>query len=115
MDTKAITEAAAATLSGTVPFPEIVAKLIAAGVEYYHVDYVGRCTQFYDGTDGRVITPIDYENLPIVAADFNAAELRAAIFDSQRNGQKYRDFSARAMAAGVQGYFAFLRGRRVTY
>jgi uncharacterized protein YbcV (DUF1398 family) len=115
MDTKAITEAAAATLAGTMPFPEIVAKLIAAGVEYYHVDYVGRCKQFYDGTGGRVITPIDYEDLPVVASEFNSSELRAAILDSQRNGQKYRDFSARAMAAGVLGYFAFLRGRRVTY
>lgn len=37
------------------------------------------------------------------------------IGDSQRNGQKYRDFTRRAMAAGVQGYYAFLRGRRVTY
>ncbi len=35
--------------------------------------------------------------------------------DSQRNGQKYYDFSVRAMQAGVQGYFAFLRGQRVTY
>ena len=37
------------------------------------------------------------------------------IGDSQRNGQNYRDFTHRAMAAGVQGYYAFLRGRRVTY
>jgi hypothetical protein len=41
--------------------------------------------------------------------------LRANILDSQRNGQAYRDFTRRAMAAGVQGYFAFLCGKRVTY
>jgi hypothetical protein len=34
MNTQAITEAAQATLASTLPFPEIVAKLIAAGVEY---------------------------------------------------------------------------------
>jgi uncharacterized protein YbcV (DUF1398 family) len=50
-----------------------------------------------------------------VAADFDAAALRADILDSQRNGQKYRDFTRRAMKAGAQGYFAFLRGKRVTY
>ena len=41
MDTALIVEAARDTLAGTAPFPEIVAKLMAAGVEYYHVDYAG--------------------------------------------------------------------------
>jgi uncharacterized protein YbcV (DUF1398 family) len=62
-----------------------------------------------------VVTPINYEGLPPAPADFDAAALRADILDSQRNRQKYRDFTRRAMAAGVQGYFAFLRGKRVTY
>jgi hypothetical protein len=65
MDTRAITEAAATTLAGTLPFPEIVAKLIATGVEYYHVDYAGACKQFYDGVGGRVVTPVPYEGLPV--------------------------------------------------
>ena len=50
-----------------------------------------------------------------MAADFDAAAVRADILDSQRNNQPYRDFTRRAMAAGVQGYFAFLRGKRVIY
>jgi hypothetical protein len=33
----------------------------------------------------------------------------------QRHGQPYREFTRRAMAGGVQGYIAFLRGKRVTY
>jgi uncharacterized protein YbcV (DUF1398 family) len=115
MDTQAISEVAEATLAGTIAFPEVVAKQIAAGVEYYHVDYVVRCKQFYDGVGGRVVTPIPYEKLPPVAAGLDVAALRATILDSQQKGQKYRDFTHRAMAAGVQGYFAFLRGKRVTY
>ena len=39
----------------------------------------------------------------------------ALALDSQTQGQKYRDFTIRAMKAGVQGYIAFLRGQRVTY
>jgi hypothetical protein len=62
-----------------------------------------------------VVTPINYEGLPPIAADFSAENVRANILDSQRNGQKYRDFTRRAMESGVQGYFAFLRGKRVTY
>jgi uncharacterized protein YbcV (DUF1398 family) len=115
METTVIIEAAAASRGGTQAFPEVVRMLMSAGVEYYHVDYVGRCIQYYDGIDGRVTTAIEFSGLPPVAPELDAAALRAAILDSQRNGQKFRDFSVRAMAAGVQGYYAFLRGRRVTY
>ena len=66
-------------------------------------------------TGDLVVTLIPYEGLPTVAENFDAPALQAAIQDSQRNGQTYRDFTQRAMVAGVQGYFAFLRGQRVTY
>lgn len=115
MNASAVHEAAAATLAGTMPFPQIVAKLIDAGVEYYHVDYVGRCKRFYDGDGTCVITPIPFEGLPSVAPELDTAALCDDIRDSQQNGQHYRDFTIRAMRAGVQGYFAFLRGQRVTY
>ena len=115
MNTEIITEAARATLAGTLPFPEIVRRLIETGVEYYHVDYVALRTCFYSAAGDVVTTPLTYEGLPPVAADFDLAELRAAILDSQRHGQHYRDFTRRAMQAGVQGYIAFLRGQRVTY
>jgi len=115
MDTNIVTETARRTLAGTISFPEVVSRLLATGVEYYHVDYVGRRKTFY-GTDGvMVVTPIDYEGLPPVAAEFSVEALKADIRDSQRNGQPYRDFTRRAMEAGVQGYVAYLRGQRVTY
>jgi uncharacterized protein YbcV (DUF1398 family) len=115
MNTEVIAEAARATLDGSIPFPEVVRRLIETGVEYYHVDYVALRKSFYSAGGEVVTTPIPYESLPAVAADFDAAGLRAAILDSQRHGQHYRDFTRRAMQAGVQGYFAFLRGKRVTY
>jgi uncharacterized protein YbcV (DUF1398 family) len=115
MNSKIILEVATKTLAGTMSFPEVVGQLLAAGVEYYQVDYVGLRKMFYSADGDVVVTPINYEGLPPVAADFDAAALRANIFDSQRNGQKYRDFTRRAMEAGTQDYFAFLRGKRVTY
>jgi len=45
----------------------------------------------------------------------SAAALRANFLGSQRNGQPHREFARRAMAGGVQGYIAFLRGKRVTW
>lgn len=115
MNTQIVVEAACATLAGTLPFPEVVRRLIETGVEYYHVDYVALHKTYYSADGDVIVTPITYEGLPAVAADFDAVGLRAAILDSQRHGQSYRDFSRRAMAAGVQGYIAFLRGQRVTY
>lgn len=115
MNTEIITAAAQATLAGTMPFPEIVGRLIETGVESYHVDYLTLRMTYYGSGGGVVITPITYEGLPEVAPDFDAAGLRGAILDSQQHGQHFRDFTRRAMTAGVQGYMAFLRGGRVTY
>lgn len=110
-----IRKLAEVTLSGSMPFPEIVGNLIKEGVEYYHVDYVSLSFSFYSASGGVVVAPLAFEGLPGVAIDFNAAELRAAILDSQQNGQKFRQFCIRAAKAGVQSYFAFLRGQRVLY
>ncbi len=115
MNTELVKQAAEATLAGTKLFPEIVGLLIEASVEYYHVDYVGLRKTFYSRSGEIMATSITYQELPPVAADFDVAALRADILDSQRNNQHYRDFTRRAMQAGVQGYFAFLRGQRVTY
>ena len=79
------------------------------------MDYVALRKTFYSADGDVAVTPINYEGLPPVAAEFSIENLRANIFDSQRNGQSYRDFTRRAMEAGVQGYFVFLRGKRVTY
>lgn len=110
-----IKQMAEATLSGSMPFPDIVGNLIEQSVEYYHVDYVSRSFSFYSANGGVVVAPLILEDLPEVAADFNVAELRAAIVDSQQNDQKYRQFCVRALASEVQSYFAFLRGQRVLY
>ena len=115
MNTEVIVQTARATLVGTISFPEVVQRLLAAGVEYYHVDYAGMRKTFYGADGDTVVTPILYEALPPVAPEFSVEALRANILDSQRHGQNYRDFTRRAMEAGVQGYYAFLRGKRVTY
>lgn len=104
-----------ATLSGSLPFPEILGKLIAEGVEYYHVDYVALQMNFYSAAGAVVRVPLSFEGLPAVAEAFDSPALKAAILDSQQNSQKFREFSHRAAEAGVAGYFAFLRGQRVTY
>jgi len=115
MNAPLIHEAAHATHEATLPFPEIVAMLIDAGVEFYHVDYLSRTTTFHEGEGESVVVELPYEDLPPVAAEFDVEAVRADILDSQTKGQTHEGFTRRAMRAGVQGYFAFLRGGRVTY
>jgi uncharacterized protein YbcV (DUF1398 family) len=115
MNANVIRELAQLTLSGGAPFPEIVGRLIAEGVEYYHVDYVRLQFAFYGVDGGVVVAPLTIEGLPEVAIQFDRPQLRAAILDSQQNSQKFARFSVRAMEAGVQAYYAFLRGKRVSY
>lgn len=115
MNADVIKKMAEVTLTGSMPFPEIVGNLVKEGVEYYRVDFIALSFCFYSASGGVVIAPLKLEGLPEVATDFNVAELRAAILDSQQNGQKFRQFCARAMVSGVQSYFAFLRGQRVLY
>lgn len=115
MDADKISEMSKASLLGTLSFPEIVKNLIEAGVEYYHVDYVSKRKHFYSGSGNVVVTSLTFEDLPQVAPELSIPSLKEAIIDSQQNRQTYREFSKRAMNAGVQGYTAFLRGQRVTY
>ena len=58
MNTKIITDTARKTLDGTISFPEVVNQLLAAGVEYYHVDYVGKRKAFYS-ENGDVVVEAD--------------------------------------------------------
>ncbi len=115
MNASNITEAARRTLKGTITFPEVVAQCLGAGVEYYHMDYVTLRKTFY-GVEGEVVvTSMPLEGLPAIAEELSVEALKDNIRDSQQNGQSFPEFTRRAMEAGVQGYYAFLRGRRVTY
>jgi uncharacterized protein YbcV (DUF1398 family) len=115
MDADAVASLAKTTLEGTLPFPQIVGELLAQGVEYYHVDYASKSFTFYSATGAATTAALTFEGLPSISQDWDGNALKEAILDSQQNGQKFRQFCARAMSAGVQGYFAFLRGKRVTY
>ena len=109
MDSKLILEAARGTLDGTLSFPEVVGQLLAAGVEYYHVDYVGLRKRFYSAEGEMVATSINYEGLPPVAPEFDAAALRANILDSQRHGQSIASSPGarwRAVCRGISPFCA---------
>lgn len=115
MNVNEISLIASSSHDGKLTFPEAIGKLIDNGVAYYHVDYVACSTTYYSTLGATVLLPIEFEGLPVISENFDVAALKATILESQKNGQNYRVFCGRAMQAGVQGYIAFLLGKRVTY
>ena len=82
-------ECAIRSHEGSIAFPQVVAKLAAAGIERYHADFQAGVTTYYlpDGAEKSV----------------------------QRGEMNYQQFVARVMAAGCVGYTVFIAGRRVIY
>ncbi len=101
---------------GTLSFPEIVGKLIAAGFESYEVNYRRNIQTFYlpDG-DSVVLDMRPFSRN--VAATFDAAEIERLVRWAQADSADYSyvSFSENAMAAGCAGYIVSFSGRRVVY
>ena len=114
MSKQVIHELAIATQQGKMTFPQVVKGLLEIGVESYLVDFAAKQKTHYlvDGTTHPV--PMILEPGPI-AAEFNNADLVAAIRDAQTDTVRYPEFVKRSTSAGVIGYWAFLTGKRVIY
>jgi uncharacterized protein YbcV (DUF1398 family) len=108
-----LAECAHASDEGRITFPEVVATLLAAGVERYHVDLQG--VRSYHLRNGLSETVVGAPVAVPVAERFSAADVAAAIRASQNGEIGYREFCGRIAQAGCPGYIAFLAGRRVLY
>ncbi|MGB8543541.1 MAG: DUF1398 family protein [Candidatus Acidiferrales bacterium] len=104
----------AETQAGKLIFPEVVRRLLDAGVESYFCDLAVRQETFYM-SDGK--THSEKMTLPPaqIALEFSPSEVVAAIRGAQADTIRYPEFVKRSVAAGVIAYWAFLTGRRVIY
>ena len=97
-----------------ITFPQVVGKLMAAGVERYHADLV-RDEKIYYMPDG------ENERTPCYAVEvepshaFAASGVDAAVRAIQRGEIKYREFCARIAKAGCVGYIVSMAGKRAVY
>lgn len=119
MDTERIAIAEAnlrASHDGSLSFPELVGKLMAAGFEGYAVDY-RRNTQTYYLPDGDSLVLDRPAIAATVAAAFDPSEIERLVRWAQANPADYSyvAFSERAMAAGCAGYLVSFLGRRALY
>jgi uncharacterized protein YbcV (DUF1398 family) len=101
---------------GTMPFPEIVGTLIAAGFEGYLVDY-RRNTTTYFLPDGDSLVLENRASHGGVAARFDQAGIAAQVRWAQSDPPEYSyaAFCRNVKASGCAGYIASFPGRRVLY
>ncbi|CCE02448.1 hypothetical protein [Bradyrhizobium sp. STM 3809] len=101
---------------GSLGFPEIVGRLMAAGFESYAVDY--RCnTQSWYLPDGDHLTLPMQPAAGHVASTFDVPMIERLVRWAQTNpaDYSYTAFCEKAKAAGCAGYIVSFLGRRVVY
>lgn len=114
MDVNVIVECKSASLENSITFPEVVQKMLAAGVERYIVDLVSRQCHYY-GVDN------EYYHLALgfdpgtVALTFNSVEVQKSLKDIQQQVLDYKNFLSRIAVSGCSHYEAFLTGKKVIY
>jgi uncharacterized protein YbcV (DUF1398 family) len=114
MDTLIMHEVSLKTQEGKMTFPEVVGRLLEAGVESYFVDFAAGRKIFY-AADGATHSEAMVLKLDPVAEEFSAPEVIAAIRGAQADTVRYPEFVKRSAAAGVIAYWAFLAGKQVVY
>ncbi len=100
----------------TMSFPESVRMLMEAGFDGYAVDF-RRSTRTYYMPDGEAIELKAARTPALVAEQFDAATVKAAIREAQAlvPGYTYKGFCATVAGAGCAGYLVSFTGRRVLY
>ncbi len=114
MDTSAMHAVMTETQAGKLRFPDVVGRLLQAGVESYFVDFARSKETLYMA-DGQTHSERMTLACDTVAEQYSAEGILAAIRGAQADTVRYPEFVKRSTAAGVIGYWAFLTGKKVVY
>ena len=111
---EAIREVLAESHDGQLVFPQVVQRLLAAGVTSYFVDLL-RSEDVVYLADDTTLTIKMHLPLDPVAEEFSKSAVVAAIRAAQKDEIRYPEFMRQSAVAGVVGYWAFLTGKKVIY
>jgi len=114
MNTQVMHEVLTESQAGKLTFPEVVRRLLEAGVESYFVDFATGRETVYTTTGETWVTDMTVHR-DAVAEDFSEAGIVAAIRGAQADTVRYPEFVKRSTGAGVIAYWAYLTGRKVVY
>jgi uncharacterized protein YbcV (DUF1398 family) len=100
--------------AGTLTFPQVVGRLMEAGVESYYAD-LRRATKIYYMPDGEshVVNAAKPDGKP--AHGFSADGVVAALREVQSRKIDYHMFCEKILAAGCVAYIVSIAGRRAVY
>ena len=100
--------------SGRLMFPQVVTKLMAAGVERYHADLQRAEKTFYLPDGGSHVVACDPVGTRPAEA-FSPELVGRAIRAIQAGRIDYKTFCRQIVDAGCVGYFVSIAGRRAVY
>jgi len=98
----------------SLSFPQVVARLMDAGVEWYHADLL-RSEKTYYLPDGKSHAVPNAALSHAPAHEFSPAGVENAIRAIQAQSITYKEFCERIGAAGCVGYFVSFPGRQAIY
>lgn len=109
-----VTECTQRSDQSSMTFPEVVARLMEAGVERYHADLMRAEKTYYLPDGASFVTPC--HAIEAATADaFSADGVSAAVRAIQRGEIDYAEFCRRIAQSGCVDYVVSLAGRRAVY
>ena len=114
MDQEVIEQCVHLAEEGKITFPEVVRKLLGAGIELYYVDFLSSRATYYGKNDTYTID-CSYTSKAEVAQNFDKEKVVGGIRQIQSGQIDYQEFVRRMKEAGVITYLAFIQGGKVAY
>ena len=112
--TATMRECARASDEERISFPEVVGRLMQAGIEGYFAD-LRRAERIFYMPDGESLRVAAHRSATAAGAAFRPDGIQAALRAIQGGEIGYRTFCERILAAGCVGYIVSLAGRRAVY
>lgn len=100
--------------AGLLTFPEVVGRLMGAGVESYFADYRDQSTTYYLSRNEALTVPMQIPLIEI-STSFNKEGIVSAIRGAQTDAVRYPEFLKLTMSAGCVGYMVWIAGKHVSY
>jgi len=114
MNTDTIAECMSLSFADT-PFPQVVQRLVGAGVNSYTADLIKLRNTYYDGDGEAFDEPLPLKDGPAIAASFDGQAVMGSVKAIQHGEIGYAEFLRRIMRSGCSHYEVFIGGRKAMY
>src|SRR5271157_3015483 len=114
MDTATIAKCMTLSFADT-PFPQVVQKLVGAGVKSYTADLAMLRNTYYGSGGEAYDEALPLQDGPAITPAFDSAGVAATVKSIQRGEIGYAEFLRRIMGAGCSHYEVFISGRKAMY